>query len=172
MYLEAGTMSGSTSGKGSAPADGKNGAAAAAAISRAILSNCHGNKLEQQPWSSLTIREPKPWSTTDLKQDLRSNLATSVLKLSRRKSMSRRRDRHIWLRSSGDRVIHSLSTIAADPLLVGCRVRDARSRSLSAMFNSSHSVSFASTRQRLEARTLRKACFHGRESWRWTLSCL
>jgi len=48
MYLEAGTMSGSTSGKGSAPADGKNGAAAAA-ISRAILSNCHGNKLEQQP---------------------------------------------------------------------------------------------------------------------------
>jgi len=49
MYLEAGTMSGSTSGKGSAPADGKNGAAAAAAISRAILSNCHGNKLEQQP---------------------------------------------------------------------------------------------------------------------------
>jgi hypothetical protein len=115
----------------------------------------------------LTIREPKPWSTTDL----RSNLATSVLKLSGRKSMSRRRDRDIWLRSSGDRVIHSLS-IAADPLLVGCRVRDARSRSLSAMFNSSHSVSFASTRQRLEARSLRKACFHGRESWRWTLSCL
>lgn len=33
--------------KGSAPADGKNGAAAA--ISRAISSNCHGNELEQQP---------------------------------------------------------------------------------------------------------------------------
>jgi hypothetical protein len=47
MYLETGTMSGSTSGKGSAPADGKN--VAAAAISRAILSNCHGKKLEQQP---------------------------------------------------------------------------------------------------------------------------
>ncbi|CAM6058419.1 unnamed protein product [Sphagnum tenellum] len=68
-------------------------------------------------------------------------------------------------RSSGDRVIHSLS-IAAGPLLVGCRVRDARSRSLCAMFSSSHSVSFASTRQRLEARTLRKACFHAREPWR------
>jgi hypothetical protein len=47
--------------------------------------------------------------------------------------MSRSRDHDIWLRSSGDRVIHSLG-IAADPLLVGCRVRDARSRSLCASF--------------------------------------
>jgi hypothetical protein len=98
--------------------------------------------------------------------------------------MSRRRVRDVWLRSSGDRVIHNLS-IAADPLLVGCRVemhetdlslqvsekqsvlcKFPRCRSLPAMFNSSHSVSFASTRQRLEAMILRKACFHARESWR------